>query len=141
MKSQGELSEIEFLRLMYSRSCVVSKPFGDNARYDFIVDSNGRLIRVQVKSVSGTQSTRSDGGNKRYRVLLTHGLKETRKAYTKNDIDIFAIHVIPENLWYFIPIEDVKSIRISLQCGELAKFTKSISYPYEIWKSNFSVFE
>ena len=46
----GEQAECAFMKAAMDRGLVVSKPFGDSARYDFIVDADGRLSRVQVKS-------------------------------------------------------------------------------------------
>jgi len=139
MKQQGELSELDFMRLMYSLNFIVSKPFGDNAKYDFIVDNNGTLNRVQVKSVNHVQSTGAASSNTRYRVLLAHGSK-SKKKYSKTDIDLFAIHVIPTNDWYFIPVEEVKSIRISLQDSDKSKFSNRRSFIYKKWKNYFKVF-
>ena len=51
-KLQGEWAETRFLSEALRRGLQVAKPYGDSARYDFIVDSSGHLSRVQVKSVS-----------------------------------------------------------------------------------------
>src|SRR5438477_12810869 len=51
-KRQGELSELAFVYKAASLGFIVAKPYGDNERYDFVVDSGQRLWRVQVKSTS-----------------------------------------------------------------------------------------
>ncbi len=48
-KRMGELSELDFLRKTMGMGMIVSKPWGDSYRYDFICDT-GELWRVQVRS-------------------------------------------------------------------------------------------
>src|ERR1700690_23863 len=48
-KRTGELSEAAFLLKAQSMGFRVAKPWGDSERYDFILDSGGRLWRVQLK--------------------------------------------------------------------------------------------
>jgi hypothetical protein len=68
------------------------KPGEIAKRYDFILDSGQRLWRVQVES-----SRHFDGS--RYIVKL-----KGRAAYTAKEIDFIAVYIVPENLWYVIPI-------------------------------------
>ena len=49
-KRRGELAEAAFLLKVQSMGFRVAKPWGDSDRYDFILDSGGRLWRVQLKS-------------------------------------------------------------------------------------------
>jgi hypothetical protein len=41
---------MQFMVAVASRGLVVAKPYGDNEKYDLIVDAGRRLWRVQVKS-------------------------------------------------------------------------------------------
>jgi len=47
-KRSGEMSEAAFLLKASSMGFRVSKPWGDSERYDFVVDSGGRLWRGQL---------------------------------------------------------------------------------------------
>ena len=49
-KDKGELGESLFLYKMLEINIPVSKPFGDNQQYDFIIDINNKLYKVQVKT-------------------------------------------------------------------------------------------
>ena len=69
-KRQGELSELAFVYKAASLGFIVAKPYGDNERYDFVVDSGQRLWRVQVKSTSYLHS-----GS--YRVLALRHLPDS----------------------------------------------------------------
>jgi len=49
-KSIGELSEIIVMGALASAGYLVSVPLGENRRYDLIIDKDGTLARVQVKT-------------------------------------------------------------------------------------------
>jgi len=91
-KALGEAAEAAFLAKVTSLGFGVSKTWGDSERYDFILDSGKRLWRVQVKS-----SRHFDGS--RCIVKL-----KGAAAYTAEEIDFIVAYIVPENLWYVIPI-------------------------------------
>lgn len=49
-KSKGDRAELEVMLAMTKAGYIVSKPFGENSRYDLIADEGVRLARVQVKT-------------------------------------------------------------------------------------------
>jgi PD-(D/E)XK endonuclease len=49
-KRRGELAEAAFLLKVQSMGFRMARPWGDSDRYDFILDSGGRLWQVQLKS-------------------------------------------------------------------------------------------
>jgi hypothetical protein len=92
-KARGEAAEAAFLAKATSLGFGVAKTWGESERYDFILDSGKRLWRVQVKSTG-----RSDGS--RY-IVTTKGSTGT---YTAQQVDFIVVYIVPENLWYVIPI-------------------------------------
>jgi hypothetical protein len=96
-KKRGELSELAFLYKAASMGFAVAKPYGDSDRFDFIVHSRGRFWRVQVRSSSSLQygayqvsaHTKSNG----------HAI-----PYTADEIDFLVVHIVPEDVWYVIPV-------------------------------------
>jgi len=94
-KSHGEASEAAFLARACALGFSVAKPWGDSARYDFLVDAGGKLWRVQVKS---TQRY----AEKRYRVK---NAGSQGSSYTPQEIDFVAAHIVPLDLWYIVPIQ------------------------------------
>ena len=56
-KQKGNLTELQCLTAFIQQGCTVSIPYGDCARYDFLVDINGIIIKVQCKTshMSNTQ--------------------------------------------------------------------------------------
>ena len=47
-KSKGNIGEIKVASEFIKWGCIVSFPFGDNARYDLIIDDGDSLKRVQM---------------------------------------------------------------------------------------------
>src|SRR5437868_14080986 len=51
-KKRGGWVELQFMARAAHHGLTISKPWGDTARYDFIVEHGGRFQRVQVKSTT-----------------------------------------------------------------------------------------
>ena len=49
-KDVGERSEAQVLAALLKLGKVVLMPYGDNQRYDFVVEDGGEFIRVQCKT-------------------------------------------------------------------------------------------
>ena len=92
----GEQAEAAFLNKATSLGLNVARPWGDSERYDFIVDSGRRLLRVQVKS---TQYVSPE----RFGFLINMACRAA--PYTEEDIDFLVAYIVPLNLWYVIPIK------------------------------------
>ena len=110
MKQQGDATELRLMLLNHELGYTVSKPFGDNTKYDLIVDTGKELQRVQVKS---TRRKETSGGMDCYNCLVCSG-SDSKQVYTEKDIDYIAIYVIPENAWYKIPIVEIKGKTVKL---------------------------
>jgi Pyruvate/2-oxoacid:ferredoxin oxidoreductase delta subunit len=91
-KALGEAAEAAFLAKATRLGFGVAKTWGDSERYDFILDSGQKLWRIQVKSCRHFRS---------YYKVTTRGATQ---PYTAEQIDFIAIYIVPENLWYVIPI-------------------------------------
>jgi len=110
MKHQGDSSELKFMLLCHELGYVVSKPFGDNAKYDVIIDTGTSLERIQIKSTSRKDTSY---GMDCYNCLVCSG-SDSKKQYTEKEIDYIATYVIPENAWYKIPIQEIKGKTVKL---------------------------
>ena len=99
-KLRGEWTELLFMTSATDHGLRVIKPWGDSSRYDFVVETGGRFLRVQVKSTSCRR------GNIYVCTVDPRG----QKPYTAADIDFFAIYVIPVDSWYIIPIEQSRAV-------------------------------
>ena len=109
---QGEISEQIFaVKCFVEYGYMVSQPNG-TADYDLIVDVNGSLKKVQVKS--------SRKGNGNVNICKgTNGHSGLKKyPYPEESIDFFAIHNILQDDWYIIPraaTGDAMNLRIALK--------------------------
>ena len=73
----------------------MAKPWGDSSRYDVVVETGGRFVRVQVKSTANRQP---NGGY----VCGVHPCPGS-KLYGRGDFDFLAAYVIPLDIWFIIP--------------------------------------
>lgn len=134
-KSKGELTEMLFMVAATKQGFIVSKPFGDNQRYDFIIDGGEGLHRVQVKAtyIKDQHATRGD----RYRINASFGASH-KKSYSNKEIDILAVYIAPEEVWYIIPVREIENrktfgFRPHLKSkGRLEKYKESWEWP-KIW--------
>jgi hypothetical protein len=81
----------------------VSKPWGGALRYDFALELNGRFLRLQVKSTTCK--------NDRYYIC---SFRTASQPYREDQVDFFAVYVIPEDLWYILPASVVVKIKGNL---------------------------
>ena len=99
-KRRGEWVELQFMARATGKGFTVSKPWGDSARYDFAVEYGGRFHRVQVKSTSRCRP----GDPRAYMCSVVRRYADGKgKPYGKNEIDFFALFLIPEEVWYIVP--------------------------------------
>jgi len=96
-KRRGEVAEAAFLHKAASLGFSVAKPWGESDRYDFILDSGGRSWRVQVKSAH----TSTVNGYTFHACGHVHS-----RRYTASDIDFIVGYVVPDDVWYVIPIAE-----------------------------------
>ena len=83
-KELGDYAELKFQLLAFEKGFIVSKPYGDNSRYDFIVDFDGILARIQVRA------TASKSG-KSYRISTGYGknkkLDKSKKVGAMREVE------------------------------------------------------
>ena len=93
-KRRGEAAEAEFIARASGFDFRVAKPWGESDPYDVLVGSGHAFWRVQVKCATACRLGQYvvRGGGENYN-------------YTKDDIDFLAAHIVPENVWYIVPIE------------------------------------
>ena len=90
------MAESAFLHKAMELGLMVSKPWGDSSRYDFVVDAGEGLVRVQVKSTECLC-------DERYAVAA-HGCNP-KVGYGPEEIDYLVAWVVPEDAWYVIPVK------------------------------------
>ena len=119
-KERGEWVELLFMANAARMGLKVAKPHGDSARYDVLVEGGGKLYRVQVKSTTFNR-------NGCYECLCFWSrVSKTRqsKQYSKADIDLVAAYVVPEDLWFLIPVSELRTTTLYLPPKQRAKRSK-----------------
>jgi len=128
-KERGEWVELLFMAAATLHGYHVLKPWGESLAYDAAVENCGNLIRVQVKSTTkrantgySSQFRRSDG---------------TKKPYSLDDVDFFAVYIVPLGVWYLIPavvvLRPIRRVAVTL-CPLLQKGSRSKYEHYrEAW--------
>ena len=87
-KQKGNLTELLCLAAFTELGYTVSIPYGDCAKYDFIVEIDNRLYKVQCK----TSSLQEDGVYKMATRSTQVGATSTSvRTYTKQDIECFTM--------------------------------------------------
>ena len=97
-KLRGEWAELRFMSRAAEHGLMLSKPWGDSAPYDLMLEHHGRVLRIQVKC------TRYKRGNSYKCHVTANGV-----PYSKNQLDFIAAFVIPADVWYIVPIAVVRS--------------------------------
>ena len=130
-KEKGNLTELQCLLAFYELGHKVSIPYGENCRYDFILDVNGTLLKIQVKTsryvsdeafIFACRSTRKNNSS------VGH------QKYTKDEIDYFATYY--NNKCYLVPVEECGSEKTLRYCFPTSGQKKGISLAedYELEK-------
>jgi hypothetical protein len=98
-KSIGDISEMMVALALSRAGYFVAKPFGENCRYDLIIDRGDALFRVQVKT------GRLRNGAILFNTYSSHYHRSGGgcRAYT-NEIDYFGIYCPGLNAVYLVPI-------------------------------------
>lgn len=103
-KQKGNSTEAYCLAAFVSRGINVSIPYGDCARYDFVIDINNNLYRVQCKTSNEIQQ-----GVYQFscRSCKTRASGNLRRSYTDEEIDYFCTYI--EGKCYLIPISEAST--------------------------------
>ena len=133
-KEKGNLTELQCITAFYELGYQVSIPYGENSRYDFIADVNGKLIRVQVKTSSLKRDTQGAISFATASTRINSTQNITRR-YTKNEIDYFATYW--NNQCYLIPVEETASREKTLRFeppanGQIRGITFAKDYELEV---------
>lgn len=126
-KDTGDKTEAKILHRLIADGYSVSVPFGDNDKYDLIVDDEDELYRVQCKTgwktkkgtvCFNTHSQTTKNGD--YHEKTYHG-----------EIDAFIVRYPDEGEMYWIDIEDATDQKMEL------RYEAEIDHPSINWASEY----
>lgn len=114
-KEVGEKTEATILNHFIQKGIPVSIPWGNNQRYDLVIEVEGRLLKAQCKT------GKYKNGVVNFPTSSKSGGKE-RKDYT-GQIDCFLVYCPELQTYYKVDINDVSNINaMSLRVDPLKKF-------------------
>lgn len=105
-KQKGNLTELQCITACYAAGYSVSIPYGENSRYDFILDVDGKLLKIQVKTSRFKKTIK----NPKDAIVFTcrstnvNSKGNTYHRYTKEQIDYFA--TFWDGKCYMVPVEE-----------------------------------
>ena len=125
----GDITEYKFALYCMEHNIPISKPMNNNLPYDFIIEINNKLLKVQVKT----------GYNNNSQNTFTFNTRSTSKNYSEittkdyiGKIDGFITYysTIP-NKFFFIPIEKASSGCMRMYFGETPKYNQNWCKDYD----------
>lgn len=114
----GYVAEELFILKCLERDIPISRPIFNVEPYDFVIESQGSLLRIQVKKAWIDYKGRHIAS-----IVGTHPRSKIRNKATKNNrIDMFAIWDDPD--WYLIPRVEVEHIESQFCVSESGRYSK-----------------
>ena len=103
-KAIGNLGELAAMFALNRKGIPISLPYGDNQRYDLIIDHNNKLSKVQIKTC-----LKDKDGMCTFPLQskLNHTTNKNKTTYI-NEVDYFILYCISLDKLAIVPIEQVK---------------------------------
>ena len=112
-KILGNTTEMECMLECMKLGIQVSIPFGEDSRYDFIMDYNGKLYRIQSKHCSEIMDEDNRVVAVKFKTVRQSGSNasiHTRTKYTKDEIDFFSTSY--KGKCYLVPVEHCSNLKL-----------------------------
>lgn len=122
--SQGAIVELQCMSAFLDHGYLVSTPYGGRARYDFIADKDGKMLRVQCKKSSLDKDGTSFSFSTRVNTTTGDGYKS--HSYTADEVDLMATMFNGE--CYVVPITECGKTRKTLRIRDNARKLKRSRY-------------
>lgn len=126
-KATGDTTEAYCLSTLLASGYSVSIPFGDNDKYDLVVDTGSRLLRVQCKT-----AWQGASGTIRFN---THSQTTTDGAYEETTyeevIDAFLAHYPATGDLFWVDVEDAPQQTMHL------RYDAEIDHPAINWVDDY----
>ena len=128
-KAVGEVAEGLILGKLLSLGYVVLIPFGNNQRYDLVVDKGFGFLKAQCKSAT------IRNGCVCFAACSTNGFTGKSQNY-KGQIDMFLVYCKEINKYYEVPVDDIGVKTGYLRIEPLKRTEKGCSIK---WAENYEI--
>lgn len=98
-KLKGEIAELAVATRLVEEGWKVLFPYGENCRYDIVIERGGKFFRLQVKYVTPKNSVLSVNCRSSNNWSVLH--------YTAEDLDYLAVYDALSRDIYFIPVSEI----------------------------------
>ena len=103
-QTRGWATEASVIAKCITKGYRVSVPFGDHAPYDFVLDVNGKLLRIQVKMIYKAYSKRKGYVANFKKARCVNG---RNRHYTKEDCDFIISYSNEHDVAFIFPVEKI----------------------------------
>lgn len=128
-KSIGEKSEGMVLAKFLQIGWIVLIPFGDNQRYDFVIDRGFGFERVQVKT------GRYSKGSLEFKVCSSQVHRNKGTSHYRGQCDLFSVYEPKLNKFYLISVNECGINSVKLRIDQ----TKSINQSKIKWAKDYEI--
>jgi hypothetical protein len=104
-KSVGDITQSQVMAALLKRGKKVLMPFGDNFRYDLVVEEDGRFTRIQCKT------GKLDRGAIVFAVASSQYHRGGKRQDYRGQVDAFGVFCPDNAKVYIIPIGDLPLVR------------------------------
>ena len=107
-KQKGNITELETMLAFMKLGFNVLTPYGDCERYDFVVDANGKLLKIQSK----TSKSNNEGASFSFSCRSSNRKEGSivHHKYTEDEIDFFITSFNGKT--YLVPVSECGSDKI-----------------------------
>lgn len=117
---KGQLGELLFVTACVEAGICVSKPINDNNRYDYIIEFEGNLLRIQVKSSTGNDDcVKFEFATRSYK--KGEGNNRTKVNHYGDEIDAFACVDLNRREVYLVPRSECSNITLRHKLNNYCK--------------------
>ncbi|WP_257299797.1 group I intron-associated PD-(D/E)XK endonuclease [Haloarchaeobius sp. FL176] len=126
-KDVGDETEVAILHKLIEYGYSVSLPFGDNDKYDLVLDSGAELYRVQCKTA---WQNKPDTIRFNTHSQTTRGGEYHESTY-EDAVDAFIVRYPETGTLYWVDVADATSQKMEL------RFDADIDHPSINWASEY----
>lgn len=109
MKTIGEKSEAIVLAELIKRDIPVSLPFGDNQRYDMLIDINNKILKIQIKTINFKEEYMT------FEACSSSTHRGGKKKSYKGEIDYFIAYCSELNKVYMMHIDEASKTTVTMR--------------------------
>jgi len=122
-KERGQQSEAAIIFEFVRRGLTVLEPFGDNERYDVVVEESGSFHRIQIKT------GRLENGRIQFETRSSGTLtRKVEKERYDGDVDAFAVYSPDLEQGFVVPITEAPETTMGLRVEESKKSSPKINW-------------